>query len=215
MDIEDEARRYTEEPALLVDLCQQVLERLALGTGDEEAAQLKAVSAAIEQLQKQGIPVPDGLRAEKLRLADAQARSEEAVGKLRTFVDGLEQLVRPYFSKDRGQQESTDAPQVRRRSRGEAKVTDGATLRGLIIDILRSHGGSARVPEIIEEMAERLQGQLLPGDLELVKLGGNAPPTWCPSWQRRAHSERRRMVLEGLLRSDSPVGVWELTDQYK
>jgi len=44
-------------------------------------------------------------------------------------------------------------------------------------------------------------------DLELVPSGTSK------RWEKRANWERYQMVQEGLLRSDSPQGIWELSEK--
>lgn len=205
MSPESELEYYVENPDRLLDLCREVLERLDTGTGGEAAKQLQAVSAAIAQLQKQGIAVPDGLRAEKLRIADAQASHEASSGKFRDLVEGLDQLVRPHLGKIRGKQDQAGDFKIRRRSRDDADTTDKETFHRLIIEILRSFGGRAKVSEVLDEIERQMQCQFTPRDLE-ARIGGMLV------WKNNAQWERLRMVKEGILRSDSPHGIWELNE---
>lgn len=102
MDIEAEARRYMDNPALLVDLCREVARQLEDGRNGATAAQLQEVSRTVANLERRGVPVPDGLRAEKLRLAGAQASAEESAEKLRGLVEGLGQVAAEFLGKGQG-----------------------------------------------------------------------------------------------------------------
>lgn len=81
MNHDEEVARYVEDPSLLVELCREVIERLDAGGDNGETAtmeaQLREIARAIDKLDKQGVPVPDTLRAEKTRLAAALGVSEE------------------------------------------------------------------------------------------------------------------------------------------
>lgn len=208
MNLESDLEYYVEHPDRLLDLCREVLERLDTGTGGEAAKQLQAVSAAIEQLQRQGIPVPDGLRSEKLRLAGEQARSEDATRNLRSFVDGLEQLIMPYSIKAPKMHGAATGTRVRRNGGNAAETTEKQTFHRLIIEILRSCGGRAKTSDVLDEIERQMQGRFLPRDLE-VRTDGTLV------WKNRAQWERLNMVKDGILRNDSRHGVWELSDQYK
>jgi hypothetical protein len=76
----------------------------------------------------------------------------------------------------------------------------------LIIEVLKSRGGRAKVAEALEGVGERLKDKFLPGDLEVRQDGKT------PAWRNNAQWERLRMVHDGVLRSDSPNGVWELSE---
>lgn len=79
--------------------------------------------------------------------------------------------------------------------------------RDCIIRALRKLGGRGRVAEILEDVENQLKDKLQPGDFKFLKDEKTI------AWQNRAQWERLRMVKEGLLRSDSPHGIWELTEK--
>ena len=92
-----EVERYVKDPSLLVELCREVIERLDAGADNSETAameaQLREIARAIDKLDKQGVPVPDALRAEKTRLAAALGVSAEATQTLNHLADELEELL--------------------------------------------------------------------------------------------------------------------------
>jgi hypothetical protein len=57
-------------------------------------------------------------------------------------------------------------------------------------------------------MEDKLKDQLTPRDRSMRKSGKIV-------WENNAQWERYVMVQEGLLRSDSPQGIWELCDDEK
>jgi hypothetical protein len=80
-------------------------------------------------------------------------------------------------------------------------------LRESIIQALTELGGSAHCSKVLDRMEELLEDKLLPGDLETRGKNGE------PVWQNNARWERQRMVNEGILRSDSKFGYWELAEK--
>jgi restriction system protein len=52
-----------------------------------------------------------------------------------------------------------------------------------------------------------MKDKLKPVDLALMENGGEE------RWRLYARFERKNMLQDGLLKADSPHGVWELTDK--
>jgi hypothetical protein len=83
-------------------------------------------------------------------------------------------------------------------------MTPRSELREYILSALRTLGGSADIATVIGEVGRLLEGKLLEGD-KVWRPGTNEP-----AWSHNAKWERYRMREEGVLRRDSPRGVWEL-----
>lgn len=79
-------------------------------------------------------------------------------------------------------------------------------MREQVVLALKQLGGKAKVSDVIEEMTRQLDGKLLPGDLVWRQATNE------PAWQNNAKWERYQMVQDGVLRGDSPRGVWELRE---
>lgn len=207
-----EIERYMKDPSLLVELCREVIEGLDAGSDNGETAameaQLREITRAIDKLDKQGVPVPDALRAEKTRLAAALGVSAEATQILNHLVDELEELLKELKSRI-GRNAESDPVKKPRAKRSESPRTDKTVLRQLIVAVLKSSGGRAKAAEVLDGVGERLNGKLLPGDLEVRQDGKTLV------WRNNACWERSRMVRDGVLRSDSPNGIWELSEEYR
>jgi hypothetical protein len=50
-----------------------------------------------------------------------------------------------------------------------------------------------------------MKNQLKPGDFETIKNGTDL------RWRNRASFQRKNMIIQGLLRNDSPYGIWEMS----
>ncbi len=101
--------------------------------------------------------------------------------------------------------ESRAAPPTRLRV-GRGQLTPHSLLRQLIFDVLIEHGGSATRRQVLEDIAGKLQGMLTEADIRPTRTGEF-------KWQNRASWERQNMVIAGLIRDDSPHGVWALTER--
>lgn len=207
-----EVERYVKDPSLLVELCREVIERLDAGSDTSEKAameaQLREIARAIDKLDKQGVSVPEALRAEKTRLAAALGVSAEATQTLNHLADELEELLKDLKARI-GPTSETAVSKKPRAKRSKSPKTDAATFRHLIVEVLKSSGGRAKVAEVLNGVGERLKGKLLPGDLEVRQDGKTL------AWRNNAQWERLRMVHDGLLRSDSPNGIWELSEDHR
>jgi len=152
----------------------------------EQEAQLRAVAKAIEQLEKQQISVPDSLRQMKITLVDQIGQSSQFNLRLRELGDGLTKvldMIEDATSKPR-QEEKSDkqsVPRQRRPKENDQLATPQAKLGEYLIQALTDLGGSAHCSDILDRMAELLEGKLLSGDLmsrgtrkngELVWLSG-------------------------------------------
>jgi hypothetical protein len=203
-----EVERFVKDPSQLVELCRDVVEQLDVSSEGsavaEQEAQLRAIAKAVEQLERSSVPVPETLRAEKTRLAAALAVHADAKQALAQLADEFEDILKDL--RDRlGQNANTTGPRPRT-TRTRSPKTPQRVLRQHIVQALRTLGGRARVSDVIAQMAVQLEGQLLEGDLVWRESANE------PAWQNNAKWERFQMTQEGVLKRDSPRGIWELEE---
>ncbi len=77
--------------------------------------------------------------------------------------------------------------------------------RPLISTALRQAGGAAPTSTVLEFIEARMNGKFSSGDF-------GHTPGGALIWRNRAMWERKKMILDGLLKDDSPRGIWDLTD---
>ncbi len=102
------------------------------------------------------------------------------------------------------------ARSAKRTTATRGRVPKGSLLseRAYEIPILRTleeHGGRAAAREVVDRVGELVDDQLTPFDREKVETGGIR-------WQARVQFARLRMKERGLLKQDSPRGIWEISD---
>ena len=204
--------RFVQNPSLLVELCREMIERLDGGTenGDSGAmeVQLREIARAIDKLDKQGVSVPDALRAEKTRLAATLGLNAEATQTLNHLADELEKLLLDLNFRLGRTSEARPAKRSRAK-RSKSPKTDRATLRRLIVEGLHELGGSAHKRDLYKLIEKNYEGRFLPGDFEYLPDGKRIV------WKNYSDWEGTTMRKEGLLKSDSPRGLWELSKDHR
>jgi restriction system protein len=102
-------------------------------------------------------------------------------------------------------------PGGKRRSYGHLRPglkTPEEEYRIPILQALAERNGSARVREVLGQVYEKIKHRL--NDVDREQLPSNSKTT---RWENTAQWARHRMVQEGLLKSNSPHGVWEITEK--
>lgn len=204
---------FVANPALLADVCRDVIAAVTASMEGKEVrekeAQLGEIARTIERMQKRGIPVPDALRGEKMRLATEVAGKGDGLAALNALTDALELVVdelRHRLKRDvvakRGKREN----KVRTKQSRFPK-TGKDVLCKYVVQALRNLGGRGQVRQVLAEMEKLLKEVLLPGDME-----------WRPSakeyvWQNDTRWHYGAMKKAGILRSGTANGIWELTER--
>ncbi len=75
-----------------------------------------------------------------------------------------------------------------------------------ILQSLIAKGGEAPAADIVDDVLERMKGILKPGDFETTST------TDQPRWKVTVYLARTTMLRQGLLRKDSPRGIWAITE---
>jgi negative regulator of replication initiation len=75
-----------------------------------------------------------------------------------------------------------------------------------LLEVLQQHGGRAPAREVVEEVGQRMADRLTTLDKEVVQSGE-------VRWRNRVQFARLRLVDRGLLKKNSPRGLWEITKE--
>lgn len=76
-----------------------------------------------------------------------------------------------------------------------------------ILRVLVDMGGQGRTAAVVARVGEIMQPILCDVDYETLTSDGK------PRWEKAANWARDNMVRDGLLKSDSPRGVWEISEE--
>ena len=143
------------------------------------------------------------------------ARARELVGLAERKVGMREQLLA-----FRGEWEGVPAARVETNGRSTraprrnlGRVGPGLRTREEafylpILQTLDEMGGVARASEALERVKERMEHVLKPADLDPLPSNPNMP-----RWRNSALWARHYMAKEGLVKSDTPHGIWEISEQ--
>ena len=107
---------------------------------------------------------------------------------------------------DREEEEAVhnEVPNLGRLKKG--LCTPRAAFLRPILKALNEMGGSARMSDVLTRVEQLIRGVLKKVDYEPLPADGML------RWSKSAQWERYSMVKEGLLKSNSPHGIWEITE---
>lgn len=94
----------------------------------------------------------------------------------------------------------------KRLARGER--TRQEAFRLPILRALEELGGEAKMSEVLDRVFAEMKPHLKPADFQPLPSDGKTP-----RWRNTAQWERKNMVNEGLLRNDSPHGIWAISEK--
>jgi len=77
-----------------------------------------------------------------------------------------------------------------------------------ILEVLAEMGGSGETGEVLDRVGRKMKGLLKDVDFDPLASGPDNP-----RWRNAAQWARNAMVREGLLKADSPRGVWQISDK--
>jgi len=157
---------------------------------------LNELRQALKDAQDAGTRAFQEGRFEEARVAAKRAED------LATRIEQMESLRQEWSALIKGQK----SVKQRRKRLHKGEMTPQASYRLPILRALEELGGSGSVSDILDRVYEMVAAELKEVDLELLSDGRSV------CWRNAAQWERVKMTKEGLLASDSPRGVWEITE---
>lgn len=130
---------------------------------------------------------------------------EDAVRKV---LDAAEEHLK--CSQPRLSRQENGVTQKPPRKRGRLRkglITPRQTYRRPILEALKEFGGRAYADDVLKVVEEKVKPLLNEFDLEKLASGMDI------RWRNAANWMRWTLVKEGILKPDSPRGVWELSDK--
>jgi len=138
----------------------------------------------------------------------------ERAGVLTAFRDKLAALRAEWDAMAAAAESQEDEEtKAERRNLGRLRKglrTPEAEYRVPILQVLAEMGGSAKAADVLEHVGQIMKPALKKVDFEPLASGPDNP-----RWRNAAQWARNSMVKEGFLKSDSPRGVWEITEAGK
>jgi len=154
-----------------------------------------------------------GSKAFEKRDLDRAREALEHAGKLTGFRDKAAALKKEWdgFAVIDVDEEDRQAAQKQRQNLGRLKRgmrTREEAYYVPILSVLSEMGGAGKVADVLDRVGKKMKG--------VLKKPDYAPLASSPDnlrWRNAAQWARNSMVNEGLLKKDSPRGVWEIGDK--
>ena len=153
-----------------------------------------------------------GAKAYESRDYDKAKEALERSGVLTAFRDRVAGLRKEWDGiAAAAERDEDDETRAERRNLGKLRKgirTPESAYYVPILQILDQMGGSGKVAEVLERV-----GQIMKHILKDVDYDRLASSPDNPRWRNAAQWARNSMVNEGLLKDDSPRGVWDISDK--
>ncbi|HXF05414.1 MAG TPA: winged helix-turn-helix domain-containing protein [Blastocatellia bacterium] len=150
---------------------------------------------------------------ERAAAASRQGDYERAQTEL-ARAQQIEKFIADIHAKRQQWQALIGKPRRQREGRGKTKPlprgqrTPEEAYRLPILRALVAMGGEGTVSAVLERVYQEMEPHLKPIDLKPLPSDAKTP-----RWRNTAQWARNSMVREGLLRNDSPRGVWAITER--
>ncbi len=151
----------------------------------------------------------DGAQAFKEGDYDGARRAIEEATRLAEFREKVKALQKEWASllAKRPQRPKKAERAVKSRlPRGLRTPED--VFRRPILEALVELGGKASIGEVLDRVERKMKGKLTQYDLEPLPSDPRSI-----RWRNTAQWCRNTLVREGLMKQDSPHGIWEISDQ--
>ena len=153
-----------------------------------------------------------GAKAFAARDYDRAREALERAGTLTAFRDKVAGLRREWdeLAAVAESQEDEETKAQRRdlgRLRKGLRTPEAAYYRP-ILEVLAEMGGAGETGEVLDRVGRKMKGLLKDVDFDPLASGPDNP-----RWRNAAQWARNAMVREGLLKADSPRGVWQISDK--
>ncbi len=126
------------------------------------------------------------------------------MSKIRQQIDAIDRLLPDSEEKQQGSWKQ----KVEIAKPGESFTPVHSYWR-FILQSLVELGGSARSELVLERVGQKMEHILTAGDRAMLPSGVDV------RWKNRAAWQRYNMVRQGLLKNNSPRGIWEISEQGK
>jgi hypothetical protein len=156
---------------------------------EERMPVIRITDATWERLKRWAIPLED--------------TPEDALRKVLDAAEGrmtIQEKPEPPIIKRTSEKTEEQSTKLHR-----GQKTPNPTYRRPILEALHELGGSASADEVLNEVEKKVRSILTDVDLQKLPSGVDT------RWRNAAQWVRFALVKEGLLKSDSPRGIWEIT----
>lgn len=152
-----------------------------------------------------------GSKAFEGRVYDRAKEALERAGLLTSFRDRVAALRKEWEElAAAAEREEDDETRAARRNLGKLRKgirTPESAFYQSILQVLDQMGGGGVVADVLEQVKKIMKPVLKDVDYEPLASGPDNP-----RWRNTAQWARNSMIKEGLLKSDSRRGIWEISE---
>lgn len=156
-----------------------------------------------------------GSKAFEKRDYDQAKEALEQADKVTAFRDKVALLKKEWegFAVLEVDEDDQEAARIQRQNLGRLQRgmrTPEEAYYKPILQVLSEMGGMGKVALVLDRVGRMMKDTLKPCDYEPLS---SSPDN--PRWRNAAQWARNSMVIEGLLKNDSPRGMWEISEKGK
>ncbi|MBC8233697.1 hypothetical protein H8E77_29470 [bacterium] len=177
---------------------QETLEKLGIY---QKAKQVHDEIEEAERLKRERLQRAEALVEEAMELLDRYRLSLRVTSRGIKFVDAEGKTV---YDTSKGS-EGDESQRRKRLPHGEK--TPLRAYEKPILQALVQLGGSGTVDSVLSLVEEQMKAYFRPVDLEPISSGNML------RWRNTANWARNKLKKEGLIKADSPRGIWEISDK--
>ena len=166
---------------------------------------LEGIEAEIEFVNRHGARIFEGGDHQKVKDALERAEQIKSLGERIDTIRNEWTTLFPEVKEGGGKNGDTNGPNGGRLHRG-VRTPEKLYYRP-ILESVKDQGGSAPMSEVLERVLQRMKDTLR--DIDFKPLASTPDK---PRWRNTAAWARSTLVDQGLLRSESRRGVWEISD---
>jgi len=142
---------------------------------------------------------------------DKAKEALEKAGQLTSFRDQLVAMRKEWDNMVPSEEDEDEETAAQRRNLGRLQRgirTKEESYYIPILTVLKESGGSGRMSDVIDRV-----GEIMKNVLQDVDYDPLASDPRNPRWRNTAQWARHALVLEGLMKKNSPRGIWEISDK--
>jgi hypothetical protein len=174
---------------------------------ENKLSQFKSINKIINKMETESVSIPEELVQYKKKLSEELQEFENPNENLRILKNELLNCVSQIKGNPRfGKEKKFHTREFKGRVDPNTELTSYDTLEEVLIKILTDMGGPVKSSVVIDKMEISLKDKLTSGDHECISSGEER-------WKNRTNWVRHQLIKKGMLKGDSPRGVWEINNK--
>ena len=196
--------------SLLISQINSMIEELQTANNpvlDQKISQIKAINKTIKNMEKDNIAIPKELVRVRNKLTSDLKQENNPEEVLLFLFDELSKTLKKIKIDKKKLALPPQKKENRRRIERTAKRISSNEMRKGLIEVLQEAGGSENLKKIQVEIEMKFKHKFSESDTEKLDSG-------IIRWIKTLQMLRTPLIQQGVLKENSPRGMWELSDKY-